>query len=140
MPYLKRGGRPPSRHALRRAALLLLCLIPTVASAQEHVSQPLRVPTIAASIASAADWATTYHALSNFQVRELNPLLRPLDRAPGRMITVGAALDAAGFSAWNMTVGRKHPKVAAAGLWGATIFRSYLAIQNLRNTKKAERR
>ena len=28
----------------------------------------------------------------------------------------------------------------AAGLWGMAIFRSYLAIHNLRNTRKAERR
>lgn len=120
-------------------SLLVLCLgVPSVAAAQTPPS--LKAPTIAASIASAADWASTYHALSNYRVREMNPLLRPLDRTPGKMITLGAAIDVAGISTWNMTMGRKHPKVAMAGLWGMAAFRSYLAIHNLRNTRKAERR
>lgn len=47
---------------LRRlsVALFLVCLFPCVASAQEN---KLKVPTIAASVAAAADWASTYHAL-----------------------------------------------------------------------------
>lgn len=127
----------------RRALLVLSLLVPSAALAQNPASPPpaaLKAPTIAASIASAADWASTYHALSNYHVREVNPLLRPLDRTPGKMITIGGALDVAGISAWNLTMGRKHPKVAAAGLWGMAAFRTYLAIHNLRNTRKAERR
>jgi hypothetical protein len=119
--------------------LLVVCLLPAVVSAQER-SRPLHAPTIAASIASAADWATTYHALTNFQVRESNPLLRPLDRTPGRMVTMGAAIDVATFSAWNLTMGKRHPKIAAAGLWGMAAFRTYLAVHNLRSSNKAERR
>ncbi len=109
-------------------------------AAGQEAPPSLRTPTIAASLASAADWATTYHALSNYRVREMNPLLRSFDRTPGKMISVGAALDAAGISAWNMTMGKKHPKVAVAGLWGMAAFRTYLAIHNIRNTQKAERR
>jgi hypothetical protein len=120
--------------------LLVLCAgVPAVASAQT-AGRPLQAPTIAASIASAADWATTYHALSNYRLREMNPVLRPFDRTPGKMITLGAVIDAAGMSAWNVTVGKNHPKVAAAGLWGMAAFRTYLAIHNLRNTRKADRR
>jgi hypothetical protein len=118
-------------------------LAPALASAQGVPGQPrpnLTLPTIAASAAAAADWATTYHGLSNYQLREVNPFLRPLDRKPGRMITVGAAIDSAAFSVWNVTVGQKHPKVAAAGLWGMAAFRTYLASHNMRNMKKAERR
>lgn len=128
------------QHGRPLAALLAACLLlPATASAQVPQG-PLQAPTIAASIASAADWATTYHALKNFRLREANPLLRPLDRTPGRLIGIGAAIDVAGFSAWNMTMGKKHPKIAAAGLWGAAAFRAYLAIHNLKNTRNAERR
>ncbi len=119
------------------AALLLLCAVPAGAAAQEP---NLRLPTMAASAAAAADWASTYHALKFYRVREVNPLLRPLDSKPGSMITLGGLIDAGGFSVWNVTVGRNHPRVAAAGLWGMAAFRTYLAIHNLRNTRKAERR
>ena len=119
------------------AVLLLVCAVPAAAAAQEP---SLRIPTIAASAAAAADWASTYHALKFYQVREINPLLRPLDSKPGSMVTLGGFIDAGGFSVWNVTVGRKHPRLAAAGLWGMAAFRTYLAIHNLRNTRKAERR
>ena len=55
-------------------------------------------------------------------------------------MTVGAVMDAAAFSTWNLTVGRKHPKVAAAGLWAMAGFRAYLVLHNLRNTQKVDRR
>ena len=119
------------------AALLLLCAVPAGAAAQET---SLRLPTIAASAAAAADWASTYHALKFYKVREVNPLLRPLDSNPGSMVTLGGLIDAGGFSAWNIAVGRTHPRIAAAGLWGMAAFRTYLAIHNMRNSRKAERR
>ena len=119
------------------AALLLLCAVPVAAAAQEA---NLRVPTMAASAAAAADWASTYHALKYYKVREVNPLLRPFDSDPGSMVTLGGLIDAGGFSAWNLTVGRKHPRLAAAGLWGMAAFRAYLAIHNVRNSRRAERR
>ena len=132
MPEIRKGVRP-------LAAMLALCLVPSVAFGQQ-VPRPLHAPTIAASIASAADWATTYHALKNYRLREANPLLRPLERTPGKMVAMGMAIDVASFSAWNMTVGQKHPKVAAAGLWGVAAFRGYLAWHNMRNTRRADRR
>ncbi|MGE0443633.1 MAG: hypothetical protein AB7P99_00285 [Vicinamibacterales bacterium] len=104
------------------------------------VAGDLKAPTIAASVAAAADWATTYHTLKHFRTREGNPLLRPLDDRPGRMITVGAAMDAGILSAWNLTVGRKNERVAAVGLWALAAFRGYLAIHNLRNQSTAARR
>jgi hypothetical protein len=119
------------------AALLLVCAVPAAAAAQET---SLRIPTIAASAAAAADWASTYHALKHYKVREVNPLLRPLDSSPGSMVTVGGLIDAGGFAAWNLTVGRKNPRLAAAGLWGMAVFRTYLAIHNVRNSRRAERR
>jgi hypothetical protein len=128
------------RRGLRLWALLtVLCLIPALASAQEK-ADPLRVPTIAASVAAAADWASTYHALKYYNLRETNPLLQPFQKSPGQLVTMGAAMDAAAFSAWNVTMGRKHPRIAAAGLWAMAGFRAYLVIHNLRNERKVGRR
>lgn len=132
MPYILQGWR-------LAAALVVLCLFPAVASAQEGSSR-LKLPTMAASAAAAADWASTYHALTYFDLRETNPLLQSFQHSPGRLVTVGAAIDAAAFSTWNVAVGRKHPKVAAAGLWAMAAFRSYLVIHNLRNEQKVARR
>ena len=133
MPAICRFGR-----RLSAAALMVLC-IPALATAQDS-APGLKVPTIAASVAAAADWASTYHALKNYHVRESNPLLRPIDSKPGPMVSVGAAMDMGIVSAWNLTVGRKHPRVAAAGLWAMTAFRSYLVLHNVRNQRRAERR
>jgi hypothetical protein len=43
-------------------------------------------------------------------------------------------------TAWNLTMGRKHPRIAAAGLWTMTAFRAYLAFHNSRNMQRSERR
>ncbi len=119
--------------------LLLVGLAPSWTFAQD-LKPSLRLPTIAASAAAAADWATTYHALQNYHVRETNPLLQRWQSSPGQLVTVGAAMDVAAISAWNLTMGRKHPRIAAAGLWAMTGFRAYLAIHNMRNTQLAARR
>jgi hypothetical protein len=125
---------------LRIAALgVCVAVLPSFAWAQQD-GRSLRVPTIAASAAAAADWASTYYALKHFNVREVNPLLNPMQHEPGRMISMGAAMDVGLVSAWNLTVGRKNEGVAAAGLWAMTAFRAYLALHNMRNTRRAERR
>src|SRR5688500_19171682 len=108
-----------------RAAVLVICLLPGSAAAQEP-PKTLKLPTIAASAAAAADWASTYHALKYYNLRETNPLLQPFRESPAQLVTMGAAIDAATFSVWNVTVGRKHPRVAAAGLWAMAGFRAYL--------------
>ena len=122
------------------AVLFIVSMCPAVAAAQVGSQNSLKIPTYAASLASAADWASTYHALKYYKVREVNPLLSQYQTSPGTLVTMGAMMDAGAFSVWNLTVGRKSPKVAVAGLWGMAIFRSCLAIHNLRNTRKAERR
>ena len=124
------------------AALLVICLSPCIANAQQPLAPrpELRIPTIAAGAAAAADWATTYHALTNYKVRETNPLLKPWYDSPEQMIGMGALMDLGGITAWNLVVGQNHPRVAAAGLWAMVGFRSYLAIHNLRNERRALRR
>ena len=62
------------------AASVLLILLPSLTLAQEN---RLRTPTIAASAAAAADWASTYYALKYYKVRELNPIINPLQHQPG---------------------------------------------------------
>lgn len=119
------------------AVLALVCALPSAVHAQDG---RLRQATIAAGAAAAADWMSTYHALKYYQVRETNPLLRPLDHQPGKMVALGAAIDVGAITAWNMTVGREHPKVAVAGLWAMTAFRAYLTVHNIRNTNRAARR
>ena len=122
------------------AALLVAILIPTLVSAQDLQRSRLRWPTIAAGAAATADWATTYHALKCYKVQEQNPVLKPFQSTPGRLVTMGGMIDVAGISAWNLTMGPKHPKMAAAGLWTMTAFRAYLAIHNHINERRSERR
>ena len=132
MPHPVRGWR-------LAAALLVVCLLPGRASAQDAPSR-LKLPTAMAGAAAAADWVSTYHALTSFELRESNPLLQPFQGAPGRLVSVGAVMDAGAFSLWNVTVGRKHPRIAAAGLWAMAGFRAYLVVHNLRNTQRVARR
>src|SRR4026209_2644753 len=122
------------------AALLFALVPPSTAAAQDQQRGRLYWPTIAASGAATADWITTYHALKFYRVREQNPLLKPMDHTPMRMVSVGGLIDVAGISAWNMTVGPKHDKIAAVGLWTMTAFRVYLAVHNHLNEHRAERR
>lgn len=134
MPYIPSGWR-------LAAAVFVVSLLPgvsTVGSASAQELRPsLKVPTTIASVAAAADWASTYHAMTNYHVRETNILLQPFQRSPGKLVLVGAAIDAATFTAWNTWVGPRHPKVAAAGMWAMAGFRAYLVVHNLRNTQKA---
>jgi len=118
----------------------MLGLTPGVAHAQAESPKSLKLPTIAASTAAAADWASTYYALKNYHVREMNPLLQPWQNNPGQLVSMGAVMDAGMISTWNMTMGQKHPKIAAVGLWGMAAFRTYLAVHNMRNTTRAARR
>src|SRR5262245_59406726 len=107
------------------AALLAAFCMPSIASAQQV---NLRWPTVAAGAAATADWVTTYHALKFYNVREQNPVLKPFQASPGRLVSMGSVIDVAGVSAWNLSVGRKHDRIAAAGLWTMAAFRTYLAI------------
>jgi hypothetical protein len=122
------------------AALLVAVLLSSTAVAQDQQRGRLYWPTVAAGGAATADWITTYHALKFYKVREQNPLLQPLQHTPMRMVSVGGLIDVAGISAWNLTLGPKHDKIAAAGLWTMTAFRVYLAVHNHLNEHRSERR
>lgn len=135
----------PRRQPPRRAVTVLCgvlsvacggLLVPRAASAEDR----LTLPTVAFGAAAAADWATTYHGLRHYQLREVNPLLRPLQARPGRLVTAGALMDVGLVGAWNLGIGRRHERVAVAGLWAMAVFRTYLAVHNHRNTRKVPRR
>ena len=119
------------------AAVLAVTIIPSAAFAD---GTTLLLPTIFASGAATADWATTYHALKFYRVQEQNPLLKPMQTSPGRMISVGALMDVGGVTAWNSLMGPKHQKMAAAGLWTMAAFRVYLAVHNHLNEGRAGHR
>ena len=128
------------RRWARVAALVLgVAVCPLAASAQDGKGS-LKQATIAASAAAAADWVSTYHALKYYKVREANPLLRPFDHSPTAVVTVGALIDASAVTAWNIGVGRSHPRLASTGLWAMTAFRGYLVVHNMRNERRAARR
>src|SRR4051812_47464433 len=100
---------------MRRVLLLAVTAGVAAACPRTASADDLRVPTIAASAAAAADWASTYHALKYYRVREVNPLLHPFDRDPAAMISLGAAIDAGLVSAWNLSLGGRHERLAVAG-------------------------
>jgi len=118
-------------------SLVLTLVCQSTAAAQAPQDPRLRIPTAAVIMAATADWATTYHALKYYKVRESNPLIRHLDDEPAKLVSLGSAIDAGSIFGWNYTVGRKNPRLAAAGLWTMTAFRTYLAIHNLRNERRA---
>ena len=111
-------GRLPGIAAL----CVFVALVPGLAAAQETASGSLRIPTIAAGAAAAADWTTTYYALKNFRLREVNPVLSPMQHEPARMISVGAAMDVgltvcqSGMALVGMTASELVPQVRAGGL------------------------
>ena len=92
------------------------------------------------AVRSQLDGHGSIYDLDENRLRELNPVLRPIDHEPGKMISAGALMDAGLVSGWNLTVGRSKPRVAITGLWVMTAFRAYLAIHNLRNEGRAAAR
>lgn len=118
-------------------ALALAC--PHELFAQERDGS-LKLPTAMFAAAAVADWATTYHGLKHYRLREANPVLRPFDDTPAKMVLIGGAIDVGAVAAWHYAVGRNHPRIATAGLWTMTAFRAYLAVHNIRNQQKAGRR
>lgn len=97
-------------------------------------AHPLRLPTLVFAGAAAADWTTTYRNLSPGPTwdrgQEWNPLLSPLHNRPVPTVLAGAALDVVGVWAWDRFVGRKHPKLAAIGLYAGAGLRIWLASRN----------
>lgn len=108
-------------------ALTMVLLVPASAGAQES---PLTTASRVAFTAGAvADWTSTYAMLKSGN-HELNPTLRIAHDRPAATVALGAAIDVVGVVAWQRFVGRRHPKLAASGLFVASAFRFYLASHN----------
>ena len=109
------------------ASGLLLHAMP--ASAQQTTS--LKISTIAFAAAASADWIDTYYGVSTHSFQESTPGIRRLQAHPGLMVAAGAAEDIGLAILWHRAVGRRHPKLATAGLWVATGFRVYLCAKGV---------
>ena len=105
-----------------------LLLLAVAASAS---GQSLKIPTTAFAIAAGADWTTTAVDVAG-GATEQNPLLKRFRSDPTSTVAAGSLIDLAGVCLWHRTVGRHHPRLAAVGLYAAAMFRTYLAIHNMR--------
>lgn len=133
-PCMTCEGRGTIAAVTRVMIALALMLLVGAASAS---AQSLKVPTAVFAGAAAADWTSTYRNLRGVDGREANPTIavchgseRHGTCGPLTTVVLGAAIDAAGVVAWNRIVGRRHPKLAAVGLYAASAFRGYLAYRN----------
>lgn len=129
-----------SRHILFLVFMAVALACPRTAFAQSEQRSGLKLPTAIFAASAAADWMTTYHGIKHYRLRETNPLIRRFEGTPAKMVLIGGAIDIGAAAAWNYSMGRRHPRVAAAGLWTMAAFRAYLAVHNLRNVQRAERR
>lgn len=110
--------------------ILLVAMFSCPAAAQER--QPsLKIPSAIFLTSAAADWTTTYRVGAVGGV-EVNPLYSWAEPNQKLIVMTGVASDVAGLWMWNRFVGRKHPKIARAGLIGMSGFRFYLAVHNER--------
>jgi hypothetical protein len=116
--------------------LAVLLASAATASAQDGTDQPsLRLPTAVFAGAAAADWIATYDGLSHRSFTEGDVFVRRLQWRPAAMVAAGAGIDAAALFAWNRFVGRRHPRLAAAGLYFEAAFRTYLCVKGVRLIK-----
>lgn len=112
---------------MRTIIFIIWCL--ALGSTDSLAQISLKLPTSIFAVSAAADWVSTARLLSSGGV-ENNPLLRPSQDHHTALLAVGIASDVVGVWAWHRWVGRKHPKIARAGLYMAAGFRLFLAVRN----------
>jgi hypothetical protein len=112
------------------------------ATAQLYAQEPatsLRLPTAMYLASASADVATTVYCQSA-GCREDNPMVNWLEpRGTTIMLVAGESADLAGLWAWNRFIGRKHPKLAAIGLYAASGVRFAIAARNVREGRQQRR-
>jgi hypothetical protein len=87
-----------------------------------------------------ADQITTYQFSSQYRdlLREMNPLIRGLDRHPALLVATGSAMDAAtGWAAYRF-LAPNHPRIAKVAFYGFAAYRMYLAAYNVRMMHQAD--
>jgi len=119
-------------------AIALVVWLVTVSPAAAQTD--LKIPTIAWTAAAGADWATTYQFSSKYGdvLHERNPLINGLDQHPAWLVTAGAAMDAGMWVAANRFLGDRHPRWMKVALYGAAVYRVYLAAYNIRMMQQAQ--
>lgn len=107
------------------AVALLAITIPVQA-------QSLKIPTAAYAAAIAADKATTLNCTLRVGCSEAMPGYAWLDRkgGPAAQMAVSTTIDVASVIVWRKLVGPKHPRIAAAGLYGMAAIRGFVAARN----------
>ena len=112
-------------------AVILFCARPNTAHAEEPVS--LRLPTITYFSAAGADVASSLYT-SHWGGREANPMVSWLEPSigTGGMLAVGEAVDVTAVLLLQRWLGRRHPAIARAALYGAAAARFYIAAGNVR--------
>ena len=120
-----------------RALLLALVLLPATATAQE--SPRLKLPTTVYLVAITADKATTLNCTLRPGCWEDNPMYRWADKSGGAplQMAVSTGVDLVSIWAWNKTVGRKHPKLAAFGLYSMAAIRATVAARNYARVRRS---
>lgn len=116
------------KHILFATALL----VPSAVCGQD-----LRTATTVFAVAAASDWTATYHGISSGAFNEGNPTVAWAQGRPALMVAAGVAEDVALALAWRRLVGRRHPRVAAVGLYAAAGFRVYLAAKGVRYIRES---
>ena len=116
-------------------SVLLLFALGSLPAAAQDAAPSLKIPTIVFAGAAAADWTTTYAALASGEFRECDPLLTFTKNRPVPTVVFGAALDVAAVWAWRRAVGRRHPKLAALGLYVAAGLQASIAARNLHRVR-----
>jgi hypothetical protein len=108
-----------------------------------HPSRETSQIRIAASVWASgvlADQITTYQFSSQYRdlLREMNPLIRGLDRHPTLLVAAGSAMDAAtGWAAYRF-LAPNHPRIAKVAFYGFAAYRMYLAAYNIRMMERAD--
>lgn len=118
---------------MKQLLLALALLAPSALHAQD-----LRTATTVFAIAAAADTLTTHYGVMHGALVEANPALSPIHDVAA-MTAVAAGADVLGAMAWRRLVGRKHPRIAAVGLYAVAGVRVYLAAKGLRYIREARR-
>lgn len=122
---------------MRALLLTVALLLPVTATAQE--STRLKLPTTVYLVAITADKATTLNCTLRPGCWEDNPMYRWADKSGGPLLqmTVSTGVDLVSIWAWNKTVGRKHPKLAALGLYSMAAIRATVAARNYARVRRS---
>lgn len=122
--------------------LIVCCLfVAAPVFAEEPPDAPsLTIPTVVYAGAAALDVGSSLRCPPPY-CREGNPLIAWMEPHTGHatMLVTATAMDAVGVWAWHKYVGKKHPKIAAVGLYAVAAVRIGIGIGNLQDRRAIDR-